>query len=92
MSKRKLAHVWQYLRHVHPWYFLLLTVIFGGLTVLGLRQNNERMITLREAVIVADKQGGDVESSLRELRQYVSTHMNTNLTSGTNAVHPPIQL
>ena len=92
MSKRKLAHVWQYLRHVHPWYFLLLTVIFGGLTVLGLRQNNERMITVREAVFVADKQGGDVESSLRELRQYVSTHMNTNLTSGTNAVHPPIQL
>jgi hypothetical protein len=92
MDKRKLHHVWRYLRHVHPWYFLVLTLLFAGLTVVGLRQNNQRMIVLREAVFAADKKGGDIESALGELRYYVSRHMNTNLSAGANAVHPPIQL
>ncbi len=35
---------------------------------------------------------GDVEAALRNLRAYVYGHMNTSLSSGPNAVHPPIQL
>lgn len=50
------------------------------------------MVKLRSAVYQADEQGGDVEKALRELRQYVYGHMNTSLASGSNAVHPPIQL
>lgn len=50
------------------------------------------MVTLRDAVYEADKNGGDVEGALLSLRQYVFSHMNTSLASGPNAVHPPIQL
>lgn len=54
--------------------------------------NNQRMITLREQVFVADEKGGDVETALVTLREYVYSHMNTDLTAGENAIHPPIQL
>ncbi len=50
------------------------------------------MIVLRDAVYQADKNSGDVEGALRNLREYVFSHMNTSLASGPNAVHPPIQL
>jgi len=50
------------------------------------------MIQLRSAVYAADKTNGNVEGALRNLRVYVYSHMNTSLSSGPNAVHPPIQL
>jgi preprotein translocase subunit SecF len=57
------------------------------------RQNNIRMIELREAVFIADKENGDVDSALRDLRQHVYGHMNTDLTGGSEiAIRPPIQL
>lgn len=59
---------------------------------MALRHNNERMVELRDAVYAADEENGDVEGALRELRAYVFGHMNTSLSSGPNAVHPPIQL
>ncbi len=92
MDKRKLHHVWRRARRIHPWYFLALTIIFGSICLVALRHNNERMIVLREAVYTADKNGGDIEGALRELRAYIYGHMNTSLASGPNAVHPPIQL
>lgn len=92
MNKRSLHHFWRYFRKIHPWYFLLVAVIAGTLSVVSLRHNNEHMIVLRDAVYQADKNNGDVETALRDLRQYVFSHMNTSLASGPNAVHPPIQL
>jgi hypothetical protein len=92
MDKRKLHHVWRYLRHVHPWYFLTIAILFGALSVFSLRHNNEQMIVLRDKVYAADKDGGDVEGALRDLREYIYGHMNTSLASGANAVYPPIQL
>lgn len=50
------------------------------------------MVELREAVYAADKANGDVEAALRALRSHVYGHMNTNLSSGANAVYPPLQL
>lgn len=50
------------------------------------------MITLRNAVYTADKNNGNVEQALQNLRTYVYGHMNTDLAAGPNAVHPPIQL
>lgn len=50
------------------------------------------MIELRDQVTQTDKNDGDVEGALRELREYVHTHMNTNLVSGDNAIKPPVQL
>jgi hypothetical protein len=92
MNKRHLHHVWRFLRRVKPVYFLEIAIIFGIIGLVSLRQNNEHMVVLRDAVYTADKNGGDVEDSLRKLRQYVYAHMNTILSSGPNAVHPPIQL
>jgi hypothetical protein len=92
MNKRYLHHVWRVLRRIKPWYFLAATIVFGAVSLVSLRHNNEHMIQLRDAVYTADKNNGDVEGALRELRSYVYTHMNTSLTSGPNAVHPPIQL
>jgi hypothetical protein len=49
------------------------------------------MSQLRDQVYAADKDGGDVEGALQQLRAYVHTHMNTSLASG-DGVYPPIQL
>lgn len=92
MNKRHLHHVWRYLRGIRPWYFLIIAILFGIISLVSLRHNNEQMVRLRDAVYAADKNGGDVEGALRTLRQYVYSHMNTSLASGPNAVHPPIQL
>jgi hypothetical protein len=92
MNKRYAHHVWRYLRRIHPWYFLALASIFGVLSLISLRHNNEHMVVLRDNVYAADKNGTDTEGALRQLRQYVYAHMNTSLASGPNAVHPPIQL
>lgn len=69
-----------------------MTVVFGLIAVASLRSNNQNMIELRQAVYDADEQGGDVEAALRELREYVYSHMNTNLSAGNNTIYPPIQL
>lgn len=92
MNKRHLHHVWRRLRQIKPWYFLLLAIVSGAICLFALRHNNEQMIKLRDAVYTADRNNGDVESALYNLRAYVYGHMNTSLASGPNAVHPPIQL
>jgi hypothetical protein len=92
MNKRHLHHVWRVYRQIKPWYFVVIAVVFGTISLLSLRQNNEHMVHLRDAVYAADKNDGDVEGSLRNLRQYIYAHMNTGLASGPNAVHPPVQL
>lgn len=59
--------------------------------VLALRANNQHMIQLREAVYVADRNNQDVQAPLQALRVFVTSHMNTNLSVGSN-IYPPIQL
>lgn len=92
MNKRHLHHVWRFYRRLKPWYFIAAVVLFGVLSLVALRHNNEEMVRLRDAVYTADKNNGDVEGALRTLRGYIYGHMNTSLSSGPNAVHPPIQL
>lgn len=92
MNKRHLHHIWRIYRRASPWYFLVALLVFGVMSLVSLRHNNEEMIRLRDAVYTADKDNGDVEGALRALRQYIYAHMNTSLASGPNAVHPPIQL
>ena len=74
------------------WYFLVVAVICGLISIGALRQNNLHMVQLRNQVYQADKDNGDIEAALRNLRQYVYAHMNTDLASGPNAIKPPIQL
>lgn len=92
MDKHKFHHYYTKLRRIKPWYFLILAVVFGVICLFALRANNLRMVELRQAVYTADKDDGNIEATLRNLREFVYGHMNTNLSSGPNAVHPPIQL
>lgn len=71
---------------------MLLAFICGLVCVFALRANNEHMIQLRNDVYQADKNNGNVEQALENLRAFMYNHMNTALASGPNAVHPPIQL
>lgn len=86
--KKLLSHF----SRVPYWVFLILFLLSASVSVYALRHNNTTMIKLREAVYAADKKGGDVNGALNDLRQYVYSHMNTNLSSGDNAIKPPIQL
>jgi hypothetical protein len=71
---------------------LLAAAVFLGLSIYGLRHNNLHMVELRERVVTADEVGGDVETALANLRNYVYSHMNTNLSGGAHGIDPPIQL
>jgi hypothetical protein len=82
----------KHLLAIRPWFFLIIAVVAGVAAVFALRSNNLHMVELRQAVYEADEKGGDTETALRRLREHVYGHMNTNLASGPNAVHPPIQL
>lgn len=92
MDKRKLHHRLVWLRRVPAFLFLGLAVFFAITAIFALRANNQKMVELRDAVFAADEQAGDVEGSLRALREHVYAHMNTNLSSGENTIHPPLQL
>ena len=72
--------------------WLYLFIISAIVCVLALRHNNQTMSKLREEVYAADKNNGDVNKALNNLRRYVYSHMNTNLSSGGNNIKPPIQL
>jgi hypothetical protein len=71
---------------------LYLFVAVSLVCVVALRQNNQQMVKLRDAVYAADKNNGDVTTAVNNLRGYVYGHMNTDLSSGNNNIKPPIQL
>jgi hypothetical protein len=91
MNKRHLHHIWTRLRRIKPWYFLIVAVVFAVISVFAMRANNQHMIKLRDAVYSADKNNGDVQGALNRLQAYVTSHMNTDLSTSTS-VYPPIQL
>jgi hypothetical protein len=74
------------------WVFLILFAFSAFVSVTALRHNNQEMVRLRNAVYAADQNNGDINGALNNLRKYVYGHMNTNLSSGGNAIKPPIQL
>ena len=92
MNKRYLHHVWAKLRPVSYWYFLAACLAFGVVFILSYRQNNIRMIELRDKVFAADEANGDVGTALNNLRTYVYGHMNARLVNSDTAIKPPIQL
>lgn len=74
-------------------------VVLSGLgSVYGLRNNNLRMVELREAVLTADEQGEgqqQLDEKLKELANFVTTHMNTDLSRGRELAidgEAPVQL
>jgi hypothetical protein len=72
--------------------FLALFILSAAVSIYALRNNNQTMIKLRDAVYVADKNNGDTNKALNDLRKYVYGHMNTSLSSGGNSIKPPVQL
>lgn len=92
MNKRKLHHIWFWVRRVKPWYFVALAVVCALVCLFAMRANNQHMAVLRNNVYVADKNNGNVQGALDTLQAYVIAHMNTSLTSGNTGVYPPIQL
>ncbi len=92
MDKRYWHHVWRKIRPVRSWYFLLAACVFTSVGVIALRDNNLQMANLRAAVYTADKNNGDTQKALQALQVYVTSHMNTDLSTGPNAPYPPIQL
>jgi hypothetical protein len=91
LARKIWDRVWL-IRHVPYWVFLIVFIFSALVAVSALRHNNQRMIELRNAVYTADKNNGDINGALNNLRKYVYSHMNTNLASGGNAIKPPIQL
>lgn len=91
MHKRKLHRILVLLRPINYWYFIVLFVVSAFVAAYALRQNNIGAIELRDKVLQVDKENGDVETALRELREYTYSHMNSNLASDTG-IYPPIQL
>lgn len=82
-NKRKLHHILTVITRVKTWQLLILLVFCGLVAVTALRQNNLRMIELRNAVTRADEDpAGDTKKALHELQNYVTAHMNTNLGNG----------
>lgn len=72
--------------------FLGLFLLSAIVCIFSLRSNNQEMIRLRDEVYKTDQQGGDINAALNNLRAHVYSHMNTDLSSGGNAIKPPIQL
>lgn len=91
-SHKKILKKTAALHRIPYWIFLILFIFSAAISIYTLRQNNLNMVRLREAVYEADKNGGDVNTALNNLRRYVYGHMNTDLASGGNAIKPPIQL
>lgn len=92
MNKRHLHHLWTKFKWLKPQYFLVLTLVSGVICVFALRANNQHMVILRTAVYTADKNNTDVNAPLKALQAYVTSHMNTELSTGNTSVYPPIQL
>lgn len=92
MDKKQLHYLGTRLRPIKVWYLVALLVVSATGAVFALRANNLHMVELRQHVYDADRDNGDVEGALQQLRAYVYSHMNTRLSGGDNAVYPPIQL
>lgn len=92
MDKKFFRHFSRILQHIHIVAPLIVAIVMGIVCIFSLRANNLQALKLRDNVIAVDKANGDIESALRELREFMYGHMNTSLSSGPNAIKPPIQL
>ncbi len=92
MNKRNAEHSLTQAHSLQPWHLLVAATVFGVVAVYSLRSNYSHMVDLRDKVYAADQAGKGVNEALENLRNYTGQHMNTKLSSGANAVYPPIQL
>ena len=81
-----------FVKKIKARYLLVLTLLFLVISLFALRANYEQMVSLRNALYSADKNNGNVSLVLNNLQKYVTSHMNTNLSTGNGSIYPPIQL
>lgn len=92
MNKKKLHHLWTKIRPISYWYFLALFIASSLVFVFAYRQNNLEALKMRDTLLEVDRQNGDVETELKNLRGFIYSHMNADLAGGPNSIYPPIQL
>ena len=92
MDKQYFRKLHSFLQRINVYVLVVILAVSITVCVFALRQNNLQALKLRDAVIAADKDNKDVEGALTELRTFMYSHMNTSLSSGPNAIKPPIQL
>lgn len=85
-QEKKFLHHFKKLRFKN-WQLVVLVAVFGASSIYFLRQNNLQMVRLRNAVIVADEQGGDVAGAIQALNQHIFKHMNTEIVRPLELVH-----
>jgi len=91
MHKRSIHHFYRAIKPVSYWYFLIALIITGTVAVFALRDNNLTAIKLHDNLTQVDKENGNVNAALNQLREYIYSHMNTNLAT-PGGIYPPIQL
>ena len=90
-TNKKRSEIYTFFKRFNLRLLVALLVLFVTLSVYGLRQNNIEMVKLKNQLITADKNNGDVNGDLNKLRLFIYNHMNTT-PSSSNGVYPPIQL
>lgn len=91
MNQKSLHRFHAKLRKIRPVYIVAPALVTTAVCAYSLRANNLEMVRLREALYRADESGQQVDIALNNLRSYVHSHMNTNLTT-SEGIYPPIQL
>jgi hypothetical protein len=91
MDKRQLHHLLVQSQRIRLRYVAAVLLVCALTAAFALRHNYSHMVELKQAVFAADKRGSDVETALQDLQVYVTAHMNTQLSTGSD-VYPPIQL
>ncbi|MCA9329397.1 hypothetical protein KDA11_02040 [Candidatus Saccharibacteria bacterium] len=92
MDKKWFKRLNKFLKRINVWIFFVFAIISAVVCIWSLRKNNLTAIELRDQVVKVDKEDGDVELALKNLRQYTYNHMNTSLSSGDNGIKQPVQL
>ncbi len=66
------------MKHIKPWHLFILCIITAAIGVHAVRENNIKMLLLRDEVFTADKAGEPLEIPLNKLRGYIGKHMGTS--------------
>jgi hypothetical protein len=74
-------------KRVQTWQIAIAFIVLLLSSTYFLRQNNLKMVELRNAVIAADERGTGVKESIEALNQHVFKHMNTKIVRPIELIH-----
>lgn len=85
-EEKRLRRHWRKL-HIKNWMLILLLVFGIFSSAYFLRQNNLKMVELRNEVVVADERGKGLEQAIENLNHHVFHHMNTEIVRPVELVN-----